>query len=303
MTHQFHALKVGRKIQETEDTISLLFDVPPALNDEFKYLAGQYLTLKFKIGEKEARRAYSMSSSPLEEGIKVTIKKVAGGLVSNHIHVNVNENDTVDVMPPQGRFVPDIKEENRKVYYLFGAGSGITPLMSILKTLLEEEPQSTVFLYYGSRNENQIIFKEELDNLSRKYTGQLNVTHIISQPSKIKAGGIAGVLGKKKSLWLGQRGRIDRRTVAQYLEQNIPPYPNTEYFICGPGNMIQTVKDVLIARGVGDSSVHFEMFNSELPGDGARTVTESNSGENARGWEVGSWKSMFLRGKRLWIYY
>ncbi len=280
MSTQFFRLKVKEKIQETDDTVSLNFDIPEDLKETFDFLPGQYLTLKFQFGENEARRAYSMSSSPMEEGIKVTIKKVEKGLVSNHIHDKVSVGDEVDVMPPQGRFVPKINEENRKVYYLFGAGSGITPLMSITKTLLEEEPQSSIFLFYGSREESGVIFKDELDALEKKYAGQLKVVHTLSNPAKAKAGGLAGMFGKKKTLWLGQKGRIDRRTTADFLEKNIPPYPDTEYFICGPGTMTQTIEDVLIARGVNKKKIHFELFNATLPGDLSK---DANTSEKRNG--------------------
>lgn len=275
MSVQFHTLSIKEKIQETSDTVSLRFEIPTPLTETFQYKAGQYLTLRFNINGNDVRRAYSMSSSPLDSHITVTVKRVDKGLVSNHIHDKVNVGDQIEVMPPQGRFVPKLEEENRKTYYLFGAGSGITPLMSILKTVLENEPQSSVFLFYGSRNSEQIIFKSALEQLEQRYKGQLNVTHILSQAKKVKAGGLAGMFGKKQSLWLGENGRIDRRTTANFLEKNIPPYPDTEYFICGPGTMTQTIEDVLAARGVKKKQIHFELFNAELPGDGSKKANKA----------------------------
>jgi ring-1,2-phenylacetyl-CoA epoxidase subunit PaaE len=280
MSNQFHSLRIKEKIQETDDTVSIKFEVPLDLKDAFEFKAGQYLTLKFNIKGQDARRAYSMSSSPLESDITVTVKRVDKGLISNYIHDNLKIGDHVETMAPQGRFVAKLNNENRKTYYLLGAGSGITPLMSILKTVLEEEPQSSIFLFYGSRNEEQIIFKNELDTLEKKYSGQLHVSHIVSQPKQVKTGGISGIFGKKKSLWLGEKGRIDRRTSANFFERNIPTYPNTEYFMCGPGNMIQTVEDVLIARGVNKKQIHFEMFNSELPGDGSQEKSSTPLSSN-----------------------
>ncbi len=280
MSIQFHPLTVKDKIQETADTVSIVFSIPNELKETFQFEAGQYLTLKFDFNGTEARRAYSMSSSPIQEDITVTIKRVKGGLVSNHIHDKVNKGDRIEVMVPQGRFVPKLNEEHRKTYYLFGAGSGVTPLMSILRTVLEKEPQSSVFLLYGSRNEEEIIFKAALDQLEKKYAGQLHVTHTLSQPKQIKSKGIAGMFGKKKTLWLGEKGRIDRRSTANFLEKNIPPYPTTEYFICGPGNMIQTVEDVLVARGVKKNDIHFEMFNADQPGDGTSKRSTGSAGSN-----------------------
>lgn len=262
MSAAFHTLIVSDKIQETKDTVTLAFNIPTTLKEIFQFQAGQYLTLKFDINGVEARRAYSMSSSPLESKIAITIKRVKGGLVSNYIHDLVKVGDSIEIMPPTGKFTPNILPEHRKTYYLIGAGSGITPLMSILKTILEEEPQSTLFLYYGSRNEQQIIFKNELDTLEQKFKGQLFVTHIISQPTRSSSGGLKGIFGKKKITWQGEKGRIDRRNIAIYLEKNIPPYPDTEYFLCGPEDMINGVQEVLVARGTPSKSIHFELFHT-----------------------------------------
>ncbi len=282
MSTQFYSLVVKDKIQETSDTVSLQFQIPENLKEDFQFLAGQYLTLKFNIDGVEARRAYSMSSSPLEKDITVTIKRVEGGLVSNYIHDKVSIGDTIEVMQPQGKFVPQLKVENRKTYYLFGAGSGITPLISMIKTIVEEEPQSSVFLLYGSRKEDEIIFKNELETLKQKYKGQIHITYTISQPTQVKAAGLIGMIGKKKVLWTGKKGRIDRKMTAIFLEENIPPYPNTEYFICGPGNMLQVIEDVLIARGVNKKQIHFELFNSTLPGDGTKDKSASSDGATAK---------------------
>ena len=173
MSSQFHPILLKEKIKETKDTVSLRFSIPMKLRENFSFKAGQYLTLKFTIGSQDVRRAYSMSSSPLEEDVIVTVKRVKGGLVSNHIHDVLAEGDEIQVMPPQGRFVAEIKEENRKTYYMMGAGSGITPLMSMIRTILEQEPQSSIFLFYGNRDEESIIFKNALDALGKRYRGQL----------------------------------------------------------------------------------------------------------------------------------
>nr|MCU0345364.1 FAD-binding oxidoreductase [Saprospiraceae bacterium] len=162
MSKSFHNLTVKQVTRETADTVTLSFDVPADLADQYKFVQGQYLTLRFNIGGNEERRSYSMCSSPLESGLSVTVKKVKGGKVSNHVHDRVKAGDTVEVMTPDGRFFTELHDENKKNYYLVGAGSGITPLMSILKTILETEPMSFVFLLYGSRSEEEIIFKKQL---------------------------------------------------------------------------------------------------------------------------------------------
>jgi len=167
------------------------------------------LTLKFQLNGEEVRRSYSMSSSPLEDQLAVTVQQVEGGKVSTHINSNVKAGDEIAVMPADGRFYTELDADQRKDYYLFGAGSGITPLVSILKTVLEEEPQSTVFLLYGNRNEECIIFREQLDGLQRKYENQLIVEHILSQPKREKASGVLSFMKKGKTNWEGRAGRID----------------------------------------------------------------------------------------------
>ncbi len=297
MKPEFHTLRLQEKIQETEDTVSLKFGIPENLKEAYNFRAGQYLTLKFNVKGTEARRAYSMSSAPNEDGITVSVKRVKGGLISNHIHDAVKVGDDVEVMVPQGRFLVNPSPEGRKTYYLFGAGSGITPLMSIAKTLLEEEAQSSVYLLYGNRNEDNIIFKSALDKMKETYKGQFFVEYILSQPKKAKAGGLAGMFGKKVSSWAGKTGRIDRRTTAEFLERNTPPYPTTEYYMCGPGNMIETVADVLSARGVNEDNVHFERFSSNVPGDGTGVKNNTAAPAGERGTEA----IVHLDGKTLTV--
>jgi len=192
MSTQFYSLKVKEVIRETEDCVSLSFEIPNDLKETFQYTQGQYATLRFDLNGQSVRRAYSMSSSPLEEAFTVSVKELKGGLVSTHINQNAKAGMQIDVMPPDGRFFTKLKEDHRKTYYLFAAGSGITPLMSILKTIVEQEPQSTVFLLYGNRNEGA-----------------------------------------------------------------------TEYFICGPGAMIDTVEQVLGNQNISDKQIHIERFTND----------------------------------------
>lgn len=267
---QFYELKVKATRRETADALTVVFDVPGSLRETFRYVHGQYLTLKFHINGQEYRRAYSMCSSPLEPDPAVTVKRVAGGQVSNFINDYVKEGYLIEVMPPQGRFTLPLNAEQRRDYYLFGAGSGITPLMSILKTVLEEEPQSAVFLLYGNRNEESIIFREELDQLMRRYEDQLIVQHILSQPRREKAKGVAGWFSKGASSWDGQVGRIDRSSVARFMAANPPRAKEAVYFVCGPGAMIDTVELALQGHSVSPKQLHTERFTTALPGDAPR---------------------------------
>lgn len=290
MSKNFHPLKVKEVIQETPDTASLVFEVPADRKDAFAYQQGQYLTLRFQIDGQDVRRAYSMSSSPVEPHLKVSVKRVDKGLVSNYIHDHVKAGDAIEVMPPQGRFYTSLDAEQRKTYYLFGAGSGITPLMSILKTILEVEPQSTVHLLYGSRDEEHIIFKAELDSLQAKYTDQLIITHTLSQPTREKSKGIGGLFKKGKINWTGEVGRIDRAKVADFLSKHPAPYPHVEYFVCGPEAMMRDTQAALTDAGAPEGNVHVEYFSS--------SVSEEAQGAAAEGATAGATLIVHLDGKR-----
>jgi ring-1,2-phenylacetyl-CoA epoxidase subunit PaaE len=253
---KFYPLTVSKVKQETAKTVSLFFTVPTDLSSTFKYTQGQYLTLRFVINGQEERRAYSMSSSPVESELAVSVKRVKEGKVSNHINDNLKAGDTVEVMPPQGRFFTKLDPDQRKTYYLFGAGSGITPLMSILKTIVEEEPKSSVHLLYGSRHDDQIIFYDELNALSKRYEGQLNVQHIVSQPITEKGGWFK----KGKASWTGKTGRIDALEVDRFLEEYPVVGSGAEYFVCGPGKMIDKVEASLLEHGIVKANIHTERF-------------------------------------------
>lgn len=266
---QFYPLSVSQVITETNDTVTVHFSVPSDLSETFQYTQGQYLTLRFTINGKEERRAYSMSSAPVEKELAVTVKRVKDGKVSNHIADEVKEGSQVEVMPPQGRFFTKLDPEQRKTYFLFGAGSGITPLMSILKTVVEQEPQSVVYLLYGSRNNEQIIFKDQLDNLSQRYAGQLTVEHVISQPSRAK-----GSWFKKGAIsWTGRTGRINAVEVDRFLEEHGLKGSGAEYFVCGPGSMIDTVEEALQNRGINHGNIHTERFVNAAEAAAQATTT------------------------------
>lgn len=265
MSKRFHRLKVKKVIRETPDAKTLVFSVPDDLKEQFQYNHGQYLTLKVELNGEEERRSYSMCSSPLDEDIAVTVKRLQGGRVSSYLHEKIEAGSELEVMPPEGRFFTSLDPEKRKTYYLFGAGSGITPLMSILKTVLEKEPMSTVYLLYGNRNEASIIFKEHLDELTHRYAEQLIVEHILSQPKREKVGGLVGIFKKGAVSWEGRVGRIDHSEVRRFLEENPPRTEETEYFVCGPGSMIDNTVSALISSGVDDKHIHTEHFSSAKP--------------------------------------
>ncbi len=291
MSKSFHNLTVKQIARETADTVTLTFDVPADLAELYHFTQGQHLTLRFALNGKEERRSYSMCSSPLESGLSVTVKKVKGGKVSNHVHDRVKVGDTVEVMTPEGRFFTELHDENKRNYYLVGAGSGITPLMSILKTILEKEPMSFVFLLYGNRSEEGIIFKNQLDTLARRYEGQLIVEHVLSQPKLEKSKGLGGLFSKGKPTWAGKTGRIDGKVFQRFMEENPYRHKQSEYFICGPGSMIGSVEKSLLDSGVDKKNIHHEYFTA---------VADSTASAAAAGATVAGAKlTAYLDGRKI----
>ena len=260
MQNSFHELRVSGKQAETPDASVIYFEVPEALQDDFQFKAGQYLTLKIELNGQEERRAYSMCTSPLDERIGVCVKRLAGGKVSNYLLDKLQVGDRIAVMPPDGRFVAEADASRRTTYYLIGAGSGITPLMSIARTVLAKEVGSAVHLLYGNRNENSIIFKQELEAMQADYAGQFSVDHILSQPAKRKAGGLGGMFGKKVTDWNGRIGRIDVQELERYLSEREARTDAKAYYICGPGAMIDTVEKALLRKGIPADQIHTERF-------------------------------------------
>lgn len=260
----FYKLKVKDVQAATSEGVVLSFEIPSDLKEKFQYTHGQYLTLKFTFKGKEERRAYSLCSSPsMDKDLKIGIKRVFKGLVSNHIYDNIKAGAELDVMPPQGKFNSPLSANQTKDYFLFCSGSGITPMLSILKSVLEEEPKSHVYLYYGNRNEDTIMFKEELDQLEKRYAGQLKVVHTLSQPKVRKEGGVFGLFTKKVVDWTGLKGRIDGPGIKDLVSQNRRGNTPVECFMCGPESMMRTGEDTLKSLGIDQKNIHVEYFVTE----------------------------------------
>lgn len=293
---EFHKLKISKLTRETPEAVSIELDVPTDLQSKFKYKHGQYLTLKIEIEGHELRRSYSMSSSPHENRLAVTVKKVAGGRVSPHLTENLKEGDLLEVAPPEGRFTIALDPDKRRTYYMFAAGSGITPIISIAREVLESEPMSTIFLLYGNRTEESIIFRDELDKISERYAGQMNVEHILSQPKKEQSGSsFFGLFKKTTTNWRGKKGRIDARAVREHLDENMiqGTEHDAQYFICGPGEMPDAVQGILAGQGISQKQIHVEHFVSgTAPGESAAV--------GAAGSAVGGSKIVVhLKGQRI----
>jgi ring-1,2-phenylacetyl-CoA epoxidase subunit PaaE len=266
MVGEFISLTVKEVRRETQDAVSILFEYP-ADRSKAAYRPGQYITIRWMDGGKEYRRSYSISSIPEDPYIAITIKEYAPGKVSPKLNRNIKPGDVLEVIPPEGRFTADFNPDKRRQLFLIGAGSGITPLMSILRTALEHEPKSTVILLYGSRYESQIIFREQLDALAEKYKGQLFIYYTLSKPEG-ESGFIKSLFGKKQSSWTGWKGRITSGQIREVLDKHPGNRDNSLFFLCGPGDFIQMADQALAANGINENAIRKEYFtppSSEHP--------------------------------------
>ncbi|ANQ49179.1 ferredoxin--NADP reductase [Flammeovirga yaeyamensis] len=243
-------LKVVDVVQETPDAISIHFKQP--FFKKIKYTPGQFLTLLVNVDGKVERRCYSLNSAPkVDQTVSVTVKRIKDGKVSNFLFDNIKKGEKIKVLYPMGDFTikPDAKLKRHIV--LFGAGSGITPLISILKSILHLEPQSIVSLFYGNRDVESIIFNKDLMNYQNQFVDRLQLVHIIEQPGDFKE---------------CYKGRVERSQVAEYLKK-IPKWAaeETEYFICGPSGMMIEAEEGLKAAGVDEKTIHIERFSAPPP--------------------------------------
>jgi len=262
---RFHSLKIKSITRETPDCVSLAFEVPAELRELFRYQPGQYLTLRREHGGEELRRSYSIASSPLDGEWRVAIKKVPGGRFSTlAVEDGLRPGDTLDVLPPQGRFTPTLHPSQARRYALFAAGSGITPILSIARTVLLTEPGSHVYLVYGNRGRNSIIFKEQLEGLKNTFMGRLSVYHVLSREQ-----------GESDLFY----GRVDYAKTAQLLRQLMPAAGLDEAFICGPEEMIHGVRQALAEAGVAPDKIHFELF-ATAGGAASKPTTPRPLGED-----------------------
>ena len=271
----FNRLKVSQKVQETADSCSFLFVVPESLKEQYNYKAGQYLTIKLDVKGEEARRAYSIFTPPHNDQFGFTVKRVGGGLVSNHLIDSIDVGAEIEVMVPEGKFVVEPKHQEKRDHYFFAGGSGITPVMSMVEAVLEEEPMSTCYLLYASRNEDAIIFKKKLDDLVLRYEDQLYVNHILSQPHQQKASGLKGLFGKKaQPMWRGLKGRVNADLLLRYMQDHPSKTGKDVYYLCGPSGMIETVERALLNQGAEKVQIKREYFTAA---DEVATATTSET--------------------------
>lgn len=256
---EFYPLHVSKVTKETKDAYSIELALNDDLKDKFVFLPGQYITVKATIGDKEVRRPYSIHSMPGQNTISIAVKKVKHGLMS-HFLPTLTAGDTLEISNPEGHFVVKTDHSKSRGHHFIAAGSGITPVLSMIQTILEEEPKSTCYLLYGSRDEEQIIFKNNLDMLEKKYAGQFFINHVLSKPLQQKAAGIAGMFGKKTTEWKGLTGRIRQDVVSEFIGKNKSKHGENHFYLCGPGDMIEKAEKVIVAEGIDNKHIHREFF-------------------------------------------
>ena len=270
MASHFRTLQIEDVRRETEDCVSIAFTIPPEFREEFRFVQGQNVTVRLRIAGEEVRRSYSICSSPLDEELRIAIKKVPSGLFSTYANEQLQKGHQLEVLPPTGKFYTELRAENRKHYLAFAAGSGITPVLSLIKTTLAVEPDSHFTLVYGNRNRLTILFREELEALKNRYMNRLSLHHILSR--------------EQMDVPLNQ-GRIDAGKCAALCGRLIDLSSMDEVFLCGPGEMIFTVRDWLEQQGVERKKIHFELFHTqtgEPVAGGKRKVVESRVGEGGK---------------------
>ena len=253
----FYPLMVSDVRKETKDCVSVAFDIPSDAGEYFNFTPGQYITFKYMHEGEELRRSYSICSAPYEGELRVAIKKVDGGIFSTFANEKLAIGDVLETMPPMGNFTTEIVASNDKNYVAFAAGSGITPVISILKTVLQEEPESSFTLIYGNKEFQSIVFREEIEALKNKHLNRLQVIHVLSRErleSEINC------------------GRIDQEKCDALCQSLLSIDTIDKAFICGPEAMIHSVKDFLLDKGMDKSNVKFELFTSSAPLGNKTTV-------------------------------
>jgi ring-1,2-phenylacetyl-CoA epoxidase subunit PaaE len=258
---QFHSLKLKSILRQTEKAVSLTFEVPPALKTDFAFSAGQYITLKTIIDSKEIRRDYSLSSSPHSELLTVTVKEIENGVFSSYANTQLKVGDVLEVGTPNGRFVYDPKTDAENTIVAFAAGSGITPIMSIARTVLETNTDSNFVLIYGNKSPKETIFYNEILTLQTLYNDRLKVQFVYSDADE------------KEALF----GRIDRGNVQYILKNNTILNDSQKFYLCGPEGMINTVNTILKEKGVEQSKILFELFTASAT---KSPITNANEGDS-----------------------
>lgn len=247
----FNPLTIEKITRETAQAVSLTFSVPEELQKEYIFKAGQYITLKTEINGEEVRRSYSLCSTPKSGILKVTVKEVEGGTFSILANTKFTVGQSLMVHPPEGRFVFEPVSSAKNDYAAFAAGSGITPVMAIMKTVLEEEPKSRFVLVYGNKSMDETIYHKELLELQLNYGERLDIEFVYSRTQEPES----------------HFGRIERSTVNFVVKNKFKAYDFDRFYLCGPEKMINMVSEVLTENGMTKDNILFELFSSDDDGD------------------------------------
>ena len=245
MTPHFHRLAIADIRRETADSVSIAFAIPAALRDAYRFQHGQNVTLRMTLDGEEVRRCYSICSGLDEGELRIAVKKQEGGVFSGFANDTLAPGDAIEVMTPSGNFTTALDAALARVYLGIAAGSGITPLLSIITTVLAREPMSRFFLLYGNRTTQSIMFREALEQLKDRFLDRLSVTHVLSREAQDVA---------------ALSGRIDAAKIALFLRGIVPAASIDHAFICGPAALLDAAERTLAALGVPPGRVHVERF-------------------------------------------
>jgi ring-1,2-phenylacetyl-CoA epoxidase subunit PaaE len=244
---KFFPLLISDIYKDTDECSVITLEVPEQLKREFQYKQGQHLTLRAMIGNQDVRRSYSLCSSPLERKWQVAVKKIDGGLFSTYANETLKKGDTIEVMPPHGTFYKDCTPSQKKNYIAFAAGSGITPILSIIKTHLASEPESTFKLFYLNRNVKSILFKEDIEALKNEYFNRFEIFYFLTK--------------EHRDVPL-MNGRFTSDKINTLTNKIFDPKSIDECFICGPESMIFLIRDELETAGIAKDKIHYELFTA-----------------------------------------
>jgi len=242
----FYKLSIKEITKETKSAVSVVFDVPENLKSEFNFVPGQYITIQKELNGEVLRRAYSICSSENSNELRVAIKEVEKGIFSTYANNSLKVGDNIEVAAPEGRFILSTAKNNKKNYIAFVAGSGITPVMSMIRSVLETETESRFILIYGNKSSDLTIFKKELDELVISASDRFDLHYVFSQKISDQA----------------FFGRIDLQVINDILKHKYNQINFDEYFLCGPEDMIDLVKESLLKANVKEEDIKFELFTS-----------------------------------------
>lgn len=247
---KFHPLAIARIERETRDAIAITLAVPAHLREQFRHEQGQHLTLRADVGGQDLRRSYSICSAADEPELRIAIKRSPGGVFSAWANERLKVGDTLEVMPPMGHFNVPLDADARRHYVAFAAGSGITPILSIVKTTLAREPRSQFTLFYGNRASASVMFREELAALKDTHLARFNLVHVLSREAQ-----------EIELL----HGRITAERASALLDHWAPLADVDAVFLCGPEPMMQSIHDMLVGRGYADAKIKVEYFATSIP--------------------------------------